>query len=234
MRNWSRKSVRSSRSQFPTKPAGGIHQNASDPPPHEHLADIQTRHDRLARARVRRRGGSGADPDAACAVHGDALVRQGVDAGDLARERRVELVAVGERRQSTNRERRAGSPLKSRKGTEWAKSVPTTSECGRSAGCARGVARLACTFGLHLQQPCYRELPGARLPRLPPMDCDDGDAQTGGEALLGEAKVTPEPADAGGEVGGRQWGCRCRGADGWLCPLRVWMGRHATQFRGLT
>ena len=65
------------------------------------------------------------------------------------------------------------------------------------------------------------------------MDCDDGDPEVSGKALLSKVEVTTETADAGGEVGGRQWGCCRPGVDGCVSPLCVWMGRHASSFAGL-
>ena len=78
------------------QPGRGDDQDAADQAAGEHLADVEPRHDRLARARLVRQQEAQAGLGQHVVVDGDPLVGQRVDQRDLGGERRVEEVPVGE------------------------------------------------------------------------------------------------------------------------------------------
>ena len=76
---------------------GGRHDDhPSDPPPRQHLAHDEAGHDRLAGPRVVGEQEAQRVLREHALVDRDALVRQRVDAGGLAGERRVALMTVGQ------------------------------------------------------------------------------------------------------------------------------------------
>ena len=78
------------------EPGWGDDDYPSYPSTHEHLPDAQPGHDRLARTRIVREQKAKRIFAQHVVVDRDALVRQRIDPGDLAREGRVELIAVPE------------------------------------------------------------------------------------------------------------------------------------------
>ena len=88
-----RNSVRSSRSQFPTRPAGGTTSTRRMRPRESISRTVQAGHDGLAGAGVVRQQKAQRVLAQHVLVHRDALVGQRIDARDLAGEGGVELVA---------------------------------------------------------------------------------------------------------------------------------------------
>ena len=120
--------------QFPLpvadQPGRRDDQDAAEQAAGEHLADVEPGHDRLARARLVRPGGTEAGLGEHVVVDGDPLVGQRVDQRDFGRERRVEEVAVGRAapprrrlgppRGRIRRSGKASAQMRSRFGTRWA------------------------------------------------------------------------------------------------------------------
>ena len=184
----------------PHQPRRGDNENAANPPAHQHLAHVETGHDGLAGPGIVGEEETKRLLGEHVLVHRDPLVGERMYPGDLAREGRVELVAVSQPQAFG----------------EEGKAVGVTAEVedGRGQDGIGGVGeglrwmpllRLApggpTRVGrLHLLQSRDRQPPGTRLACLPPMDRDDGDSDTFAELRLSEIQVTAEAADASRQI----------------------------------
>ena len=136
-------------------------QHAANTPAKEHLPHIEPRHDGLAGARVVGEQEAERLLQQHPLVDRDALVRERIDPGRLAREGSVELVPVGQPMRFRHQEDSGRIPCEvQRHGGSWAAGI-----CDRARRGVPGRDRL-----LNFSQPVEGQGPRARLAGFPPMD----------------------------------------------------------------
>ena len=155
-----------------------------EPPPGQHLPEVEAGHDRLPGPGVvgeqEAEGVLGQHP----LVHGDPLVREGVDPGGFGGERRVELVPVGQPQRLRHR----------RRGLR----IPGEVQRRRVGRAGDGLLDPPGFQGRRVLfeplQPLPRRPLRPRLPGLPPMDRERRHPQRLRELLLGQPQPPPHPA----------------------------------------
>ena len=159
----------------PHQPRRRDDENATDPPPHEHLAHVETGHDCLAGPGVVGEQETKRLLGEHVLVHRDPLMGERVYPGDLAREGRVELEAVSQPQAFGEEGKAVGASIEVEEG-RGQRGIGGAGEGSRRMPllrlAPRGPTRVV---RLHFLQSRDRQPTGTRLARLPPMDGDDRD-----------------------------------------------------------